>query len=216
VKTGYYAYRPRGCVPACIASMLGQGDLAWSLPCADSEAWLDRLNEHLAEQASAWLAHIPHEALPWREPDVEWIAGITSADGTPHAVVAIGEWCAFDPADELKPGDPLPEVGDGFLLLPNPQVLRLHRIEQLGRAGRAGPGHNRSRRVIEPRRRRRERPRAVSRAGSASVPGPVINGDAGSGRRPLVATPRGGPRDAWALPEPRSVRFSLRCSPHPS
>jgi hypothetical protein len=50
----------------------------------------------------------------------------------PHAVVAIGAWVAWDPADERKPGDRLPEVEDGFLLLAHLPSLRQHRLERLG------------------------------------------------------------------------------------
>jgi hypothetical protein len=48
----------------------------------------------------------------------------------PHAVVAIGAWVAWDPADELKPGDRLPEVEDGFLLLAHLPSLRQYRLER--------------------------------------------------------------------------------------
>jgi hypothetical protein len=123
--------RPDGCVPLCVAAMLAMPSLALSLPTGPEARTLARLNDFLGEQAGCFLASIPSELLPWREPDVDWIAGI-DMDGEGHAVVACGEWVAFDPAGVLQPGAQLPEVETGWLLLPYPRAIRLHRIERIG------------------------------------------------------------------------------------
>jgi hypothetical protein len=104
--SGVYAYREDGCMPACVASMLREPSLAWSLPVAVGGAWFDRFNEALTHQASAFLTLIPFELLPWRREE-EWIAGI-ELDRGPHAIVAYGVFVAWDPADELQPGRPAP------------------------------------------------------------------------------------------------------------
>jgi hypothetical protein len=140
---GYYAYREAGCMPACVATMLGEHHLAWSLPTATGVAWLERFNEHLAHQAGAFLALIPCCEVPWCGDD-EWIAGIEASDGTPHAIVAIRDRVMWDPADELQPGDPLPEVEEGFLMLPDRRELfvtaRMGQLERLRANGRVTIG----------------------------------------------------------------------------
>jgi hypothetical protein len=129
--TGVFAYRSSGCLPAAVATVLDRPELAASLPVAPVE--LGQFNEALAHQAQAFLAQIPGELLPWRRHE-DWIAGVQSLDGTPHAIVACHEWVAWDPAGELQPGDPLPDVEDGWLLLPDPRALSVQaRVARLGR-----------------------------------------------------------------------------------
>ena len=131
----YRADRPDAYMASCCATLLQREDLARSLPIAVGAGWLDRFNAALDQQtADAYLSRIPRELLPWRG-STDWIAGIRSRYRSPHVVVAHHEFVAFDPAGELQPGDPLPWVSDGFLILPRPRRLSQHRIEQPGATG---------------------------------------------------------------------------------
>lgn len=91
-------------MPAAVATMLGEPSLAKSLPVAVGSGWFSRFNEALECQASCFLSAIPPEELPWRGDD-EWVACVESRDGTPHAIVALGPYVAWDPAGERQGGE---------------------------------------------------------------------------------------------------------------
>ena len=142
----YLAWREDGCVPACLAWMLYLPSLAWSLPTANGEAWVERLNEHLVEQANVFIARLPAPGLPAgpQAGEADGLGAPRSRAGTPHMTVAFRDRVDFDPADELQRGDPLPPIEDGFILLAARREAfvsgRMMQLEQLREQGAVAIG----------------------------------------------------------------------------
>ena len=121
------------CLQASIASVMGAADIAKVPdPTASYDArpgdWTDHYNARLVKTTGCRLEFLEAHALPPRNPNQLWIAGISGdGDRDGHAVVAKGAYVYHDPAGIYLGRLPLHRVNLGMIIRSTRRVVPVFR-----------------------------------------------------------------------------------------